>query len=92
MSYLSIFQLFLVNDCNKRYIYTEKEPYSGEKMYRGKAEVIDERTLKLIKPLKSKEKEVIVIIKGKKLFREEIDAPKELIDELLNYEYDSVGD
>ena len=61
-------------------------------MYKGKAEVIDERTLKLFKPLKSKEKEVIVIIKGKDLFREEIDAPQELIDEVVKYEYESMED
>ena len=61
-------------------------------MYKGKAEVIDERTLKLFKPLKSKEKEVIVIIKGKDLFKEEIDAPQELIDEVVKYEYDSMED
>lgn len=60
-------------------------------MYKSKAEVIDERTLKLLKPLKSKEKEVTVIIKRKKLFREEIDAPQELIDEVVEYEYD-LGD
>jgi len=46
---------------------------------------IDERTLKLFNPLKSKEKEVIVI-KRKKLFREEIDAPQKLIDEAVTYE------
>ena len=61
-------------------------------MYKGKAEVIDERILKLFKPLKSKEKEVIVIIKGKDLFKEEIDAPQELIDEVVKYEYDSMED
>lgn len=61
-------------------------------MYKSKAEVIDERTLKLFKPLKSKEKEVTVIIKKEKLFREEIDAPQELIDEVVEYEYDFVGD
>ncbi len=55
-------------------------------MYKSKAEVIDERTLKLFKPLKSKEKEVTVIIKREKLFREEIDAPQGLIDEVVNYE------
>ena len=61
-------------------------------MYKCKAEVIDERTLKLFKPLKSKEKEVTVIIKRKGLFREEIDAPQELIDEVVECEYDSVRD
>ena len=61
-------------------------------MFKSKAEVIDERTLRLLKPLKSKEKEVIVIIKGKNLFREEIDAPQELIDEVVKYEYDSMDD
>ena len=74
----------------KGIIYTGEKLYSGEKMYKGTAEVVDERTLKVFKPLKPNEKEVI--IKRKKLFREEIDAPQELIDELLNYEYDSVGD
>jgi hypothetical protein len=65
--------------------------FLGEKMYKGTAEVIDEKTLRLFKPLKSKEKEVTVIIKRKKLFREEIDAPQELIDEVVEYEYD-LGD
>lgn len=69
-------------------IYKQKKKSSrGEKMYKGKAEVVDERTLKLSKPLKSKEKEVTVIIKREKLFREEIDAPQELIDEVVKYEY-----
>jgi hypothetical protein len=56
-------------------------------MHKSKAEVIDERTLTLFNPLKSKEKEVTVI-KRKKLFREEIDAPQELIDEVVTYEYE----
>ncbi|MBU7012244.1 MAG: hypothetical protein HXS46_16300 [Theionarchaea archaeon] len=55
-------------------------------MYKSKAEVVDERTLKLFKPLKSKEKEVTVIIKRNGLFREEIDAPQELVDEVIKSE------
>jgi len=58
-------------------------------MYKGKAEVIDERSLR---KMKSREREVTVIRKGKNLFREEIDAPQKLIDEVVQYEYDSVDD
>ncbi|MGC1120452.1 MAG: hypothetical protein WBA22_05105 [Candidatus Methanofastidiosia archaeon] len=61
-------------------------------MYRSKAEVVDERTLRLLKPLKSKEKEVTVIIEKEKLFREEIEASEELIDEVVECEYDFMGD
>jgi hypothetical protein len=64
----------------------------GRIVYRSKAEVVDERTLRLLKPFKSKEKEVTVIIEKEKLFREEIDASEELINEVVDCEYDFVED
>jgi len=60
-------------------------------MYKSKAEVIDERTLKLSKPIKYRG-EITVIIKQRELFRNEINVPAELIDEVVENEYDFVGD